>query len=532
MKLSYLLGLLGGLTLFLYGMDLASKGLEMAAGSKLQNLIEKFTSNRFKGLIIGIVVTAIMQSSSASTVMMVGFVNAGIMTIEQTIGIIMGANIGTTITGQIVALDIVGAAPLMCFIGFVLSKFISNNRMVKYTGQTILGLGFIFMGMKAMSSAMAPLGETPAFLNLMVKFQNPLFGIFVGTLVTSVIQSSAASVGMLQAASNMGVMTLRSSMYIICGFNIGTCITSVLSSIGANKNAKRTAACHVLFNIIGTIIFVILAFFVPVDKFILNISRPVPAAQIANMHTLFNILSTVILFPFGNQIARLSKIIIPGQDVVRDEKSLQFLNPKVKDPTTLFAGIRAETGRMFGLVKNNFYMSVEIFEKFDQEKFNLSQHNEEIINYLNSQISKHIIENINLPMDEEQASHFTAYLRIVRDLERIGDHVKSIVENADISYVNGLKYTDESLREFDSLEQMIEFMFKSIETETHKPKRINDLRLYYARVENNIEVYRKLHVERMKKGICDPESGIAFEKCLVAFERIAAYLYNVGKLAM
>ena len=531
MKLSYLLGLLGGLTLFLYGMDLASKGLEMAAGSRLQNLIEKFTSNRFKGLIIGIVVTAIMQSSSASTVMMVGFVNAGIMTIEQTIGIIMGANIGTTITGQIVALDIVGAAPLMCLIGFALNKLVSK-RMVKYTGQTILGLGFIFMGMKAMSSAMAPLGETPEFLNLMIKFQNPLFGIFVGTLVTSVIQSSAASVGMLQAASNMGVMTLRSSMYIICGFNIGTCITSVLSSIGANKNAKRTAACHVLFNILGTVIFVILAFFIPIDQFILKISRAVPAAQIANMHTLFNILSTVILFPFGNQIAKLSKIIIPGQDVVRDEKSLQYLNPKVKDTTSLFAGVRAETGRMFGLVKDNFYMSIEIFEKFDQEKYNLSLHNEEIINYLNSQISKNIIENINLTMDEELASHFTAYLRIVRDLERIGDHIKSIVENANVSYEQGLPYTDESLREFKSLEQMIEFMFKSIETETHKPKRINDLRLYYARVENNIEVYRKLHIERMKKGICDPESGIAFEKCSVAFERIAAYLYNVGKLSM
>lgn len=532
MKLNYLLGLLGGLTLFLYGMDLASKGLEMAAGSRLQNLIEKFTSNRFKGLIIGIVVTAIMQSSSATTVMLVGFVNAGIMTIEQTIGIIMGANIGTTITGQIVALDVVGAAPLMCFIGFALSKLVKNNRMVKYTGQTVLGLGFIFMGMKAMSSAMAPLGETPEFLNLMIKFQNPLFGILVGTLVTSVIQSSAASVGMLQAASNMGVMTLSSGMYIICGFNIGTCITSVLSSIGANKNAKRTAASHVLFNIIGTIIFVMLAFLIPIDQFILKISRPVPAAQIANMHTIFNILSTVILFPFGNQIARLSKLIIPGEDVVRDEKSLQYLNPKVKDPTTLFAGVRAETGRMFRLAKDNFYMSIEIFEKFDQEKYNLSLHNEDIINYLNSQISKHIIDNINLPMDESLASSFTAYLRVVRDLERIGDHIKSVVENADFSYKNALPYTDESLREFKSLEQLIESMFTSIESEDPKPKRINDLRLSYARVENNIEVYRKLHIERMKKGICDPESGIAFEKCLVAFERIAAYLYNVGKLAI
>ncbi|KXO15830.1 Na/Pi cotransporter family protein [Peptoniphilus sp. GNH] len=532
MKLSYLLGLLGGLALFLYGMDLTSQGLEMATGNKLQGLIEKFTSSRFKGLLIGTLVTAVIQSSSATTVMLVGFVNAGIMTIEQTIGIIMGANIGTTITGQIVALDIVAAAPLFCFVGFILAKFVKKNKGLKYSGQIFLGIGLLFMGMKIMSSSMSPLAEDPKFIDLMATFKNPILGIFAGTIFTSVLQSSAASLGILQATANMGLISLRASMFIICGFNIGTCITSVLSSIGASKNAQRTAACHVLFNIMGTVLFVVLAFFVPVEKYIAFMSRSVPAAQIANMHTFFNIFATVMLFPFGNKIAQISKLVISGEDAEKDEKSLIYINPNIKEPTTLFAGIRAESERMLTLVRNNFLMSVSLFHNFDQEKFDLCFHNEVIINYLNSQISKHIIENVNLPMDTSLSSLFTAYLRIVRDLERIGDHTKSIAENSQYSYNSDLPYTDEAIREFDSLESIIEDMFKSIETDIAKPHRVNDLRLAYARVENNAEIYRKLHVDRMKKGICNPESGIMFEKCLVAFERIAAYTYNVGKLSI
>ena len=296
MKINYLVGLLGGLTLFLYGMDLTSQGLEMAAGNKLQGWIEKFTSNRFKGLIIGTIVTAVIQSSSATTVMLVGFVNAGIMTIEQTIGIIMGANIGTTITGQIVALDIVAAAPLLCFVGFLLLKFTNKNSVLRHTGQAILGLGMLFLGMKTMSSSMAPLADSPEFVHLIAKFQNPLLGILVGTAITCILQSSSASLGILQATANMGLIALRPSMFIICGFNIGTCVTSVLSAIGSNKNAQRTAASHVLFNVIGTALFLILAFIVPVENFITGISRNVPAAQIANMHTFFNIFATAALF--------------------------------------------------------------------------------------------------------------------------------------------------------------------------------------------------------------------------------------------
>ena len=260
MSINYFIELLGGLALFLYGMAMMSKGLELAAGDKLRVIIEKMTSNFFKAILVGIIVTGIIQSSSATTVMVVGFVNAGLMNIYQAVGIIMGANIGTTITGQLVALNISAIAPIIAFIGFVLNTFAKKERKT-FLGQAIMGLGFLFMGMDFMSTAMQPLRDYPGFVTLMTKFQNPFLGVLAGTIITALIQSSSASLGILQAVANQGVIPLKSSMYIVFGFNIGTCITSVLSALGSSKNAKRTALAHVLFNIISTIIFIIVAIF-------------------------------------------------------------------------------------------------------------------------------------------------------------------------------------------------------------------------------------------------------------------------------
>ena len=237
MSISYFIGLLGGLAIFLYGMEMMSNGLELVAGDRLRVVIEKMTSNFFKSILVGIFVTAIIQSSSATTVMVVGFVNAGLMSIYQAVGIIMGANIGTTITGQLVALNISAMAPVIAFIGFVLHSFSKDSRKASL-GQAIMGLGFLFMGMDFMSNAMEPLREYPGFITMMTKFQNPVFGVLAGALITAIIQSSSAALGILQAIANQGVIPLRSSMFIVFGFNIGTCITSVLSTLGSSKNAK------------------------------------------------------------------------------------------------------------------------------------------------------------------------------------------------------------------------------------------------------------------------------------------------------
>ena len=252
MELSYLIGLLGGLVLFLYGMNLMSQGLELAAGNKMQKIIERFTSNRLSGVLIGTIVTAVIQSSSATTVMVVGFVNANLMTLGQAVGVIMGANIGTTVTGQLVALDIVKIAPLFAFAGFIMANFVKGKQRVKFIGTALLGLGILFMGMNIMSDSMKPLRESQVFIDLITKLHNPILGILAGVTITGIIQSSSASIGILQIIANQGLITVAGSMYIVCGFNIGTCVTSLLSSIGTSKNAKRTATVHILFNVLDT----------------------------------------------------------------------------------------------------------------------------------------------------------------------------------------------------------------------------------------------------------------------------------------
>lgn len=531
MSITYIFGMLGGLALFLFGMDLMSGGLDLVAGNKMRGFVEKVTSNPLKGVFVGIIVTAIIQSSSATTVMLVGFVNAGLMSIYQATSVIMGANIGTTITGQLVALNITKVAPIIAFVGFAMYKGVKKERL-KYIGQVIIGLGFLFMGMEFMSSSMSPLREDPGFINLMTKFSNPFLGIIAGTVVTGAIQSSAAALGILQALANQGIIDLRSSMYIICGFNIGTCITSVLSAIGSNKNAQRTAAVHVLFNLIGTVFFVIASFFIPIDKFVESFSRNLPAAQIANMHTLFNIVTTILLFPFARQLSNLATKVIKGEDKKREELSLRYINTKaIADSILVFTNVKAETKRMFNIAKENFSMSMDIFYKFDEEKYDAIFHNEEILNYLNSEITKYIIDALGNRMDDELAASLTAYMRIVRDIERVGDHTKSIAEGAKLNENRNLDYSDESVKEINAIQTSIMTMFNTLNENISKQERISRLTFFNKKVENYVTTYRNYHMDRMKSGTCDPESGLLFEKMLTSLERISAYVSNAGKLS-
>lgn len=531
MSITYLFGLLGGLALFLFGMDLMSSGLDLVAGNRMRGFVEKVTSNPVKGVLVGVVVTAIIQSSSATTVMLVGFVNAGLMSIYQATSVIMGANIGTTITGQLVALNITEIAPIIAFIGFAMYK-LPKKEKVRYVGQVIIGLGFLFMGMEFMSSSMAPLRKDPDFIALMTKFSNPFLGIVVGTVITGLIQSSAAALGILQAIANEGLIGLTGSMYIICGFNIGTCVTSVLSAIGSSKNAQRTAAVHVLFNFIGTIIFVIVSFFVPIDEFVASFSRDLPAAQIANMHTFFNVMTTILLFPFAKQLSKLATKIIKGEDKEAEVLSLMYINPKASsDSLLVFTNVKAETKRMFDIAKENFNYSMEIFYKFDQEKYDIIFKNEETINYLNTQITKYIIDALGNRMDDELAASLTAYMRIVRDIERVGDHTKAIAESAKLNESRELDFSDVSAREINAIQTSIMTMFNTLDEDISKTERNNRLKFFNNKVENYVTTYRNYHMERMKSGQCDPESGLVFEKMLTALERISAYVSNAGKLS-
>ena len=532
MSINYFIGLLGGLAIFLYGMEMMSNGLELVAGDKLRVIIEKMTSNFFKAIFVGTLVTAIIQSSSATTVMVVGFVNAGLMTIYQAVGIIMGANIGTTITGQLVALNISAMAPIIAFIGFILHSFSKDSRKASL-GQAIMGLGFLFMGMEFMSNAMEPLREYPGFVTMMTKFENPLLGVLAGTLITAIIQSSSAALGILQAIANQGIIPFKSSMYIVFGFNIGTCITSVLSTLGSSKNAKRTALAHVLFNIIGTIIFIILSVFIPIDKIVLSFSRDLPAAQIANLHTLFNVATTIILMPFSKKLAELSISLIPGKDKEQEEMSLQYINKSVsKDAQATFTDVRAEINRLLDIVSKNYQYAMDILIKFDEDKYDKIFQTEKVVNHLNKEISAFIIDSLSLPMDEETSANFVSYLRISRDLERVGDHSKNIADVAKLKEEEKLDFTNIAYEDLQTLNYTIEVMLEAMLKDLSKEEREKNTGIYYRKMQKDIDKFRLDHMLRMRDRTCDPESGLLYEKTLTSMDRISSYLSKAAKLSI
>ena len=327
LDISILLGLLGGLALFLYGMQMMSAGLEAAAGNRMKGILERLTSNRFLGILVGAGITAVIQSSSATTVMVVGFVNSGMMTLKQAVWIIMGANIGTTITGQLIALDVGAVAPLFAFVGVAMVVFLKKPQIHHY-GNILAGLGVLFIGMEMMGSAMEPLREWPAFVNLVSTFSNPVVGILAGAAFTALIQSSSASVGILQALALSGVIGLDSAVYVLFGQNIGTCIPAVLASIGTSRNAKRTTIIHLMFNVFGTVLFTVICMATPLTGFMQSMTPDNPAAQIANMHTLFNIVTTLLLLPFGGYLVKIAMRILPDRKEDKEEgMHLAFLVP-------------------------------------------------------------------------------------------------------------------------------------------------------------------------------------------------------------
>ena len=310
MGMTEILGLLGGLALFLYGMQMMSEGLEDAAGNRMKQILEKLTANRFLGVLVGAGITAVIQSSSATTVMVVGFVNSGMMTLQQAVWIIMGANIGTTITAQLITLDVGMLAPLLAFLGVAMIVFFKAPKLHHF-GKILAGFGVLFIGMDMMGTAMEPLQESEAFISLMTTFSNPFLGNLAGAVFTAVIQSSSASVGILQALAKNGLIPFSSAVFVLFGQNIGTCITAVLAAIGTNRSAKRTTVIHLMFNVIGTLIFTLLCLNLPVTDWVGGLTPGDPSAQIANMHTTFNIVTTILLVPFGTYMAKLATVLLP-----------------------------------------------------------------------------------------------------------------------------------------------------------------------------------------------------------------------------
>ena len=541
MKITDFISLLGGLGLFLYGMQMMSNGLEAAAGNRMKKILERLTSNRFLGVLVGAGITAVIQSSSATTVMVVGFVNSGMMTLNQAVWIIMGANIGTTITGQLIALDVGALAPLFAFIGVALIVFIKKQRVHHY-GKIIAGLGILFIGMDMMSSSMMPLRESEAFINLMTKFSNPVLGILAGTIFTAIIQSSSASVGILQALASSGVIGLSQAVYVLFGQNIGTCITAVLASIGTSRSAKRTTIIHLMFNIIGTIIFTTICILTPFALFVEGLTPGNVSQQIANMHTIFNITTTILLLPFGNYLAKLATKILPD---LPEEKSdvmhLEFIRPipienrgetKIGLSAIAITAIKKELQRMTSMAKENVTMSFEAVRDANTSMLDDIRNREEYIDYLNKEISKYVSRTLVKERNPKDSQYMSALFKVCGNLERIGDHAMNIGEYTNMIKEKNITFSREVRGQLAMMQEVCEKaldMIDQIEQVGYSAETLKKIEDLEQQIDDMTEDFRNSQIERMQTGACSDEGCVIYSEMLTDFERIGDHILNIAQ---
>ncbi|MDU6247366.1 MAG: Na/Pi symporter [Paeniclostridium sordellii] len=422
------ISLIGGLGLFLYGMNLMGNGLQKSAGEKLKNIIGLLTSNIFMGVLVGTLVTGVIQSSSATTVMVVGFVNAGIMTLNQAIGVIMGANIGTTVTAQLVSFNLEELAPIALGIGIILFLF-SKKPKIKNIAEILIGFGILFTGMEFMKDAVKPLAEYQGFRDALIYFgKHQILGILAGFAITGIVQSSSASMGMLIALSTQGLLPITSALPILYGDNIGTCVTSLISSIGANINAKRAAVMHLTFNIIGTLLFMIILN-KPIVALVNRLDPNDVARQIANAHTLFNVINVIILIPFAKVIVNIAMKIVPEKESEIDEKETKYLDERILETPTIAVGnVKNEIIRMGNKSKLSLESSIESFMSQDMNKVNKTMELEHIINNLQKSILNYLLKLSKRPLDDNEREIIDLMFNTVNDIERIGDHAENIAE--------------------------------------------------------------------------------------------------------
>ena len=538
MKITDFFSLLGGLALFLYGMQMMSNGLEAAAGNRMKQILEKLTANRFLGVLVGAGITAVIQSSSATTVMVVGFVNSGMMTLRQAVWIIMGANIGTTITGQLIALDIGEVAPLLAFAGVALIMF-TKKKKVHHIGLIVAGLGVLFIGMGMMSSSMMPLRESEAFISLMTRFSNPVLGILAGMVFTAIIQSSSASVGILQALAASGLIGLDSAVFVLFGQNIGTCITAVLASIGTSRNAKRTTIIHLMFNVIGTTIFTLVCIFLPLTTWVESFTPGNAPAQIANMHTLFNVVTTLLLLPIGNMLATLATRILPERKEEEElgTMHLEFIHPmeqkrdaQIGTSAIALTGIKNELNRMLVMARENVTKSFEAVKSGNTVLLEEVREREDYIDYLNKEISKYISKVLVTESNPDDSQYISALFKVCGNLERIGDHAMNICEYTKMIEKQGITFSREVQVELDEMQEICQEAL-----DTLSKMKLNDEQSMSAieRIEQAIddmtEDYRRRQLERMQRGTCSEEGCIIYSELLTDFERIGDHILNIGQ---
>ena len=535
-----LLGLCSGMALFLYSVKITSGSLQTIAGDKLKNVLAKLTGNRILGVAVGAGITALIQSSTATSVMAVGFVNAGLMDLHQALWIIMGANIGTNITAQLIAFDVGAAAPIIALLGTFFCLLVKDKKL-KSIGEAVAGLGFIFVAMSLMKDSMAPLSEMDVVKDIFSSINNPFIGIIVGIIFVIIIQSSAAGVGVLQAmamsASGAQLITLEQAMFIIFGLNIGTCVTAVFASIGGSRNATRAGMLHMLFNVIGTAIFTAAYYMLPIADWVRALSPNDVARQFANMHLVFNLASTIILLPFGGLIVKLVKLIVPDKGGDKDGvQYLKYLKPNMINSDNqlgtevLITALCNEVSRMLVMAGTNVQMSIETVLDNNEKKQETINETEEYVDYLNKEISYYISHAMVFNMSEKDAVTMSALFKITGNIERMGDHATNISGYANLLESKGLKLSEKAQAE---VSQMVETTKEAYNILLgSKPGSVH---IRMAQMEQKIDDmtddYREHQLERLKSGVCSGDACVIYSEMLTDFERLGDHMLNIAEAA-
>lgn len=534
MTVSNIVELLGGLGAFLFGMKYMGDGLELAAGSKMKDLLEKLTRNKILGFLLGMFVTVVIQSSSATTVMVMGFINAGIMDLAQATGVIFGANIGTTITSILIALDVSAIAPFCICVGAFMMLYTKKAKL-KHIGQVILGFGLLFQGLHTMSAAMKPLGQVVWFQSFIMNAKNPILGILVGALICAVIQSSSAAVGIVQALALQGLMPLHFASYLICGINIGSAMPTILASMSARNNAKRAAMIYLIYNVVGCVVMAPVTMLTPYTDLIERLI-PDPMFQVSVVHILFKVVAAAILLPCTNLVVKLTYKLIPKQKH-EDAARLEFIDVNlVGNPSVSLLQIRSEVDRMAKLVEENLSLSMEGILAGEPRHAETITENEGVIDYLTDAISDYLVKFNVQELSATDANYVRRVFQALSDLERIGDYAEHLLHISERCTEKSLTYSDTARQEVTELYDNVKQLYSTAVARFHTQDLGIDSLKHLARLERENRKKTKQaqqnHMDRLRAGECSAEAGIMFGEVLTSLNRVGGHSINIAEAAV
>ena len=534
MTVSNIVELLGGLGAFLFGMKYMGDGLELAAGSKMKDLLEKLTRNKILGFLLGMFVTVVIQSSSATTVMVMGFINAGIMDLAQATGVIFGANIGTTITSILIALDVSAIAPFCICVGAFMMLYTKKARL-KHIGQVILGFGLLFQGLHTMSAAMKPLGQVVWFQSFIMNAKNPILGILVGALICAVIQSSSAAVGIVQALALQGLMPLHFASYLICGINIGSAMPTILASMSARNNAKRAAMIYLIYNVVGCVVMAPVTMLTPYTDLIERLI-PDPMFQVSVVHILFKVVAAAILLPCTNLVVKLTYKLIPKQKH-EDAARLEFIDVNlVGNPSVSLLQIRSEVDRMAKLVEENLSLAMECILSGEPRHAETITENEGVIDYLTDAISDYLVKFNVQELSTTDANYVRRVFQVLSDLERIGDYAEHLLHLSERCTEKSLTYSDTARQEVSDMYDNVKQLYSAAVARFHTQDLGIDSLKHLARLERENRKKAKQaqqnHMDRLRAGECSAEAGIMFGEVLTSLNRVGGHSINIAEAAV